>query len=256
MQNRKKKRTKNLLLPGLALLYFLPIAVNLYQSLGYRQQRFTYRQYAELFVNHYLYFGYFWNSVGYAVLSAGLGILLAIPISFLFAKFKFRFREGLFFVYIVVLMMPFQAVMLPGYIMFRDMQLLNTPIALILPIVFSPIAVFLLRQFMKEIPDELLDSARLETNSAVKMLRYIVLPQVKPAVVTLFIILFCESWNMVEQAFTYAPRNREIMPLSVMLGELPGEVLAAGSMVYMFPIILLFLLTEEMLYQGMEQYRW
>lgn len=256
MRDSKRNVMKKILLPFLAIVYFLPVAVNFIQSVGYRDEIFTYKQYAELFINNYPYFKFFWNSVGYAVISAVLGIVFAIPIGFLFAKFKFRFRDAFFFAYIVVLMMPFQAVMLPGYIMFRDMNLLNTRHALMLPIVFSPIAVFLLRQFMKEIPDEMIDSARLETTSAVMMLRHIVLPQIKPAIVTLFIILFCESWNMVEQALTYAPQNAEIMPLAVMLGELPREVLFAGTSVYMFPIIILFLLTEEILYKGMEQYRW
>lgn len=256
MRDRKVSVIKRILLPFLAIVYFLPVAGNFIQSVVYRDEIFTYKQYADLFINNYPYFKFFWNSVGYAVISASFGILFAIPIGFLFAKFKFKFRDAFFFAYIVVLMMPFQAVMLPGYIMFRDMNILNTRYVLMLPIVFSPIAVFLLRQFMKEIPDEMIDSARLETTSAVMMLWHIVLPQIKPAIITLFIILFCESWNMVEQALTYAPQNVDIMPLSVMLEALPQEILFSGTSVYLFPIIILFLLTEETLYKGMEQYRW
>ena len=251
-----KKNLRNILLIILAAAYFLPVAATFLKSFQYGNRLFSLKQYTELFVNNYLYFHFFWNSVFYAVAGAALCIVLSLPLGLLFAKIRFKFREAIFFFYVVVMMMPFQATMLPGYIFLRDMKCLNTPAALILPFLFSPVAVFLFRQFMKAIPDELMDYTRLETSSALVLLRSVVIPQIKPAIVTLFIILFCEIWNMVEQAQTFAPQNMDIMPLSVMLDKLPEEVMFSGSTVYMFPIIMLFLFAEEFLYKGMERYKW
>jgi multiple sugar transport system permease protein len=154
------------------------------------------------------------------------------------------------------MMLPLQSTMLSSYILLRYFDMLNRPLALILPMVFSPLAVFLFRQFIKVIPDELIDCTLLETSSALKIMRFVIVPQIRPALITLFILIFCESWNMVEQAIIFASNNIEIMPLSVRLSDLPENVYFAGSIVYIFPIIVLFLLFEGEIEKGVENYKW
>lgn len=250
------KELKRIPLIIISLLFLIPILFSLIKSLAFRESLLTLRQYWQLFVNNYPYFKYFWNSVFYSVINAALCAIISLPVGFFFAKIKFRGKNILFFLYMLTMMLPLQSTMLSSYILLRELKLLDTPLALILPMVFSPQAVFLYRQFIKVIPDDTLDSARLETSSAIKILRHVIIPEIKPAIITLFILIFCESWNMVEQAIIFTANKPEVMPLSVKLSELPDNVVFAGSVVYMFPIIVLFLLFENEIEKGVKYYRW
>ena len=253
-----KKSTKIIRLTVLALLsilFVLPVVMTVINSFTYGESKFTLQAYWELFVTNFTYLDFFWNSVIYATLITLVSITISLPLGFVFAKIPFKGRDTAFFIYIVVMMLPFQATLLPNYIQLRDFNMLNTPLALTIPMMFSPFAVFLFRQFIKNIPNELIDCTALETTSVFKTFRYAVIPQIKPAIVSLAILIFCESWNMVEQALIFSMENDEIMPLSVMLSEIPSDVSYAGGAVYMFPIIMLFVMFRETLEESMESYK-
>ena len=241
-------------LTALAVLFVIPVVSTAVKSLSF-EGKVGLGQYWELFVTNFTYLDFFWNSVIYASAITAVSIAVSLPLGFLFAKVKFKGRDGLFFIFILVMLLPFQATLLPNYIQLRDFNMLNTPLALTLPMMFAPFAVFLLRQFIKTIPNDLIDCTLLETSSVIKTFRYAILPQIKPALVSLAILIFCESWNMVDQALIFSMENDKIMPLSVVLGELPENVRYAGGTVYMFPIIMLFVMFRETLEESMEAYK-
>lgn len=251
-----KKRVYTVVFVVLAALYLFPVAVTIVKSLQYGNSVLTLRQYAEFFFRDYTAMRYFWNSVLYCVVITAACLLISFPLGFLFAKVKFFGREALFFVYIVVMLLPFQATLLPNYIGLRDMKLLNTPYALILPLMFSPLAVFLFRQFMAGIDDSILEYTMLETSSVWKLLWHVVFPQTKEAFFTLGVLLFCESWNMVEQVMIFTAEKTEIWPMSVMLDQLPADVTYAGSVVYLYPVLVLFLSFRKVLSKSMEKFQW
>lgn len=256
---RRKRRPigsiiRLILLGIFALLFVIPVISTAVKSFSF-EGRIGLKQYWELFVTNFTYFDFFWNSVIYAAAITVVCIAISLPLGFLFAKVNFRGRDSLFFVFILVMMLPFQATLLPNYIQLRDFKMLNTPLALTVPMMFSPFAVFLLRQFMKTIPNDLIEFTLLETSSVVKTFRYAILPQIKPAIVSLAILIFCESWNMVDQALIFSMENDKIMPLSVILSEIPENVKYAGGTVYMFPIIMLFVMFRETLEESMEAYK-
>ena len=241
-------------LTALAVLFVIPVVSTAVKSLSF-EGKVGLGQYWELFVTNFTYLDFFWNSVIYASAITAVSIAVSLPLGFLFAKVKFKGRDGLFFVFILVMLLPFQATLLPNYIQLRDFNMLNTPLALTLPMMFAPFAVFLLRQFIKTIPNDLIDCTLLETSSVIKTFRYAILPQIKPALVSLDILIFCESWNMVDQALIFSMENGEILPMSVVLGDLPENVRYAGGTVYMFPIIMLFVMFRETLEESMEAYK-
>ena len=243
-----------IILAALAAVFVIPVVSTAVKSLSF-EGRIGLGQYWELFVTNFTYLDFFWNSVIYASAITAVSIAVSLPLGFLFAKIKFKGRDGLFFVFILVMLLPFQATLLPNYIQLRDFKMLNTPLALTLPMMFAPFAVFLLRQFIKTIPNDLIDCTLLETSSVIKTFRYAILPQIKPALVSLAILIFCESWNMVDQALIFSMENDKILPLSVVLGELPENVRYAGGTVYMFPIIMLFVMFRETLEESMEAYK-
>ena len=256
---RRKRRPigsiiRLILLGIFALLFVIPVISTAVKSFSF-EGRIGLKQYWELFVTNFTYFDFFWNSVIYAAAITVVCIAISLPLGFLFAKVNFKGRDSLFFVFILVMMLPFQATLLPNYIQLRDFKMLNTPLALTVPMMFSPFAVFLLRQFMKTIPNDLIEFTLLETSSVVKTFRYAILPQIKPAIVSVAILIFCESWNMVDQALIFSMENDKIMPLSVILSEIPENVKYAGGTVYMFPIIMLFVMFRETLEESMEAYK-
>lgn len=249
------KTIRLIVLALLAIIFAFPVIMTAIKSFSYGESPITLKGYWELFVTNFTYLDFFWNSVIYATLITVVSIAISLPLGFVFAKIPFKGRDTLFFVYIVVMMLPFQATLLPNYIQLRDFNMLNTPMALTIPMMFSPFATFLFRQFMKNIPNELIDCTALETTSVFKTFRYAIIPQIKPAIVSLAILTFCESWNMVDQALIFSMENDDIMPLSVMLSEIPTDVSYAGGTVYMFPIIMLFVMFRETLEESMESYK-
>lgn len=251
-----KKRFATVVFVVLAILYLFPVAMTVVKSLQYGDSLLTLRQYAEFFFTDYTAMRYFWNAVLYSSVITAVCLLVSFPLGFLFAKVKFFGREALFFIYIVVMLLPFQATLLPNYIGLRDMKLLNTPFALMLPLMFSPLAVFLFRQFIAGIEDGMLEYTMLETSSVIKLLWYVVFPQTKEAFFTLGVLLFCESWNMVEQVMIFAAEDTELWPMSVMLERLPEDVSYAGSVVYMYPVLILFLCFRKILSKSMEKFQW
>ncbi len=240
----------------LGVVFILPVALTFLNSLSFENTTFTLKQYVELLTTNYTYLYFFWNSVLYSVVITFFNIVVSFPLGYLFAQVKFKGRDAVFFIYIVVMMLPFQATLLPNYIQLRDFELLQTRYAIIVPLIFSPFAVFLFRQFMKSIPAELIDYTMLETSSVFKLFKYVVLPHVKTAVTALAILVFCECWNIVEPALIFISELKEAMPLSVILAEIPENVSFSGSVVYMFPILVLFLLFKEALQSSMENYKW
>ncbi len=244
-----------LLLVGLA--FISPVVITLLESLRYGDNFPTVQQYGELMITNNAVLPYFWNSVFYSLVITVAGVILAFPLGFVFAKVKFPGRNILFFIFIIAMMLPFQTISLSMYIQLRDLHMLNSRWSLIMPLVFSPFAVFLFRQFIKSVPTELLDYTTLETTSAFKVLWHAVLPQTKPAIAAVAIMTFCEAWNMVEPVRYFINfRQLDIRPLSVVLDELPSSVSFSAAAVYITPILLLYLLFKDSLVASMERFHW
>ena len=253
---KKRRWAAKTLLLFFGITFIAPVLVTLALSFSFERRFPVLGQYGELLITNNAFLRFFWNSVFYSLCIMLACIIIAFPLGFVFAKVKFPGGNALFFVYIIAMMLPFQATLLPNYIQLRDFRMLNTPLALILPLALSPFAVFLLRQFIKGIPAELLDCATLDTSSATKILWHVVLPQVRAATGALAVMVFCESWNMVEPALIFAAKNPDIHPLSVRLGDLPPQVSFSAAVVYMAPILFLFLMFKESLAASMEHFRW
>lgn len=220
-----------------AALFIAPIIITAAGSF-FADGALTFAGYEELF-SKTEFPRHFLLTFVYSVCSAVGSVTVALPAAFLFAKGRFRFRGVLFFLYILVMMLPFQATMLPQYIILRDFRLLNTPAAFVIYTVFSPVPVFLLRQFIVAIPDEIIQSTLLDTDSVLRVMWYIVLPTIKPAIAVTLIYCFFESWNLYEPALTFSAQNKEILPLSVVIGTFPEITIPAASVLYMLIVIVL-----------------
>lgn len=215
------------------------------------------RQYYDVLIDKLQYLRYFYNSAKYSV-GIVLGQLFVAPLAaYAFSRFKFRFREPLFFTYIVIMMLPFQAYMLANYFALDAIGLIDSGWSLVLPGIFSPFSVFLLRQYMVNVPEEVMEAAAIDGAGGLGQLIRIMLPMVSPGLAAMVVLSFAEGWNMVEQPLLFI-NDRYKYPLSLMLQEISPvsmpDVFAAIALFVALPV-LLFLIFREDVVQGIENIR-
>ena len=197
----------------------------------------------------------FWNSVIVTVPIVVGQTLVSALAAYAFAKLRFPFRDQIFFLYIIVMMMPFQVTLVPQYITLRKLDLLGSHLAVILPGIFSTFGVFLLRQFMIRIPDEYSEAAKIDGAGHLRIFASIILPQCKGALASLAILVFADNWNMVEQPLIFL--NNELMhPLSIFLSRINTSELGvafACGILYLLPTLFVFLYGESYLIEGIQR---
>jgi multiple sugar transport system permease protein len=209
-------------------------------------------QFAALF-RDVRYMDSLWNSV-LITLPVVLGqIIVCVPAAYAFEYSKWRHKEKLFFVYLVVMLMPLPVILVPQFVIARFLGIDESVLAVILPAVFAPFGVFLLRQFLKNIPVEFIEAAKIDGASQLRILVSIITPLLKAAVTALALLVFIDYWNVVDQAIVFIT-NPAMMPLSVYLSRLAGnfQIIFAASFFYMLPALLVFLHGQEQLIDGMK----
>lgn len=227
----------------LAIVFMVPVVMTCYLSAGH---------YAELLLDCFSLYPMFWNGLFYAVVISVLQMLVIIPCAFGMAGCNFRGKHALVFVYIMLMMMPFQVTMLPNYIGLREMGLLNTRAGIILPMVFSPFGLVVMYQYMKNINMSIIEAVRLETKSFSVVLWQGVIPQIKSCIIAVFLFIFAESYNMLEQPLLFL-KDENKKNLTVFISQADrysGEILFPAAVIYMLPVIILFVFMAGDLEKG------
>lgn len=194
----------------------------------------------------------FWNSVILVVPIVVFQLLVASGASFGFTRYRGRIKEIIFFLYIILMLMPYQVTLVPNYLVSDWLNILDTRWAIWLPGVFSPFAVFLLTKYMRRIPTSVMEAAQIDGAGEWQIFRQICMPLCKGAICSVAILIFIDYWNMVEQPLILLS-DAEQHPLSVFLSQInAGEVGLAFAVatIYMVPPILVFLYGEDYLVEG------
>lgn len=198
------------------------------------------------------YFTAFWNSV---LITAGvlLGqLLIAVPAAWAFARYRFKGKTALRFIYMLLMVLPFQVTMVSTYLVLDTLHLLDTYFAVILPGVFSTLPVFILQKSFASIPQEIIEAARMDGAGEARIFFEIGLPLGKPGIFSVLMIGFLEYWNAIEQPMTYL-KTDALKPLAQYLPDLISGKLTtafAASVVTLLPPVLLFYFGQENLEQG------
>ncbi|GHU01392.1 sugar ABC transporter permease [Spirochaetia bacterium] len=200
-------------------------------------------QYGEVLIWQPSFLALLFNSLK-ITLPVTLGALgIAVLGAYGFTRWRWKYKEILFTFYIVVMLMPLQAVLVPNYIIAALMGIQKSYPAIILPGIFSPFGVFLLRQGMKSIPPAYMEAADMDGAGSWRILFHIIIPQLKSSIAALCILTFIEYWNLVEQAVIFIDDWRR-EPLSIYLSRLADNrtgIIFAASCIYMFlPLWFLF----------------
>lgn len=194
----------------------------------------------------------FWNSVILVGPITLFQLIVASLASYGFARYRGRFREIVFFLYIILMLMPYQVTLVPNYLVSDWLNILDTNWAIWLPGIFSPFAVFLLTKFMRRIPDSVIEAAQIDGAGEWQIYRRICMPLCRGAICSAAILVFIDYWNMVEQPLILMS-DAEKHPLSVFLSKInQGEIGLAFAVatIYMVPSLLIFLYGEEYLVDG------
>ena len=214
----------------------------------------TLEGYREVFIARPHYLVRFWYSVflSSAILLGQL--VVAVLGGYAFARFRFLGRNALFFMVVLIMMMPLQVTLVPNLIILDALRLNGTYAALILPGMFSAFGVFLMRQVMSALPNSLFESAKLDGASSFTALRLVCLPNCKHGLAALAVLNFADSWNMVEQPLVFL-RYAYQFPLAVYLvrlNELNPEVAFVSSLLSVLPVLMLFLWFKDEIAYGIE----
>lgn len=214
----------------------------------------SFRQYANVLIETSVFLRLYWNSVYMSASIIAGQVLVSTLAAFAFGKLRFPGRDHLFLLYLITMLMPFQVTLVPNYMMADRLGLLNSHSAIILPGVFGAFGVFLLRQFMLHIHSAYTEAARVDGAGYFRQFLSVVLPMVKPGIASLAVLLFADSWNMVEQPLIFL-QDPGLQPLSIFLSRIQEEAFGvsfAASVVYMIPMVLFFLLAEPYFIQGIQ----
>jgi multiple sugar transport system permease protein len=215
----------------------------------------TWANYTELFAT--LSFPrYFLNSVVVALLVTVGSVLFSAMVGYALAKLDFPGRRLLFGLVMGTLMVPGMVTFVPLFVLVANLDLINTYAALILPFLAAPFGVFLMRQFMLDVPDELLDAARVDGAGEFRTFFAVVLPQARPALATLGILTFLGSWNnFLWPLVAVQSADKYTLPVALALystgqNTVQYGLLVAGATVIVLPILIVFLVLQRHIVQG------
>jgi multiple sugar transport system permease protein len=195
------------------------------------------------------------NSLVLALLATALGLATSALAGYAFAKLRFGGRERLFRALLVGLVIPGQVAMLPLFLLLRELGLVDTLAGVLVPSLASIFGIFLVRQYMLQIPRSLLDAARLDGAGELRIFLQIALPLARPILVTLATFNFMGSWNdFLWPLIVLGGEDRQTLPVALanLLGEHAQdlELMMAGAVLTVLPVVLLFLALQRHYVRG------
>lgn len=212
----------------------------------------TFQNYGRLLLRSPQFFILFWNSLSIVVRILAGQLLIGVPAAWAFAVYPSRFKKGVFALYVVLMLMPFQVTMLSSYLLLHNLQMLDTHMALILPAVFSTFPIFLTYGGFKEIPVELLEAARLDGSGEIRIFYMVGLPLGKGGILSAMVLGFLEYWNMIEQPLAFL-NDKSLWPLSLYLPEIAWPQAGFAFCCSLFTLIpagFIFIIGQDYLEQG------
>lgn len=268
MQDHKIKINRIILYTLLFLitfLMFIPFAWMLSASLKLDKDVFIFpiqwipenprwRNYIDIWTKIPL-FAFIKNTTKLTIIVTVLQIFTSSFAAYAFAKLHFKYRNALFLAYIATIAVPWQVYMVPQFMMMRSFGLNDSHVAIICLQAFSAFGVFLMRQFYLSIPDELCEAARIDGMSEYKIYAKIMLPLSKPAVSTLTIFTFVNTWNDFLGPLIYLKTERKKtlqIGLRMFISQYSSEygLIMAASVISLIPVLIIFISLQKYFVEG------
>ena len=212
----------------------------------------TLSQYGKLLFDSPVYLNMFWNSVKIVVPIVAGQMIVSSLAAYAFTVLKFKGKEAVFFLYIIVMLLPLQVTLMPNYYVAAWLDIKESYLAIILPGIFHPMGVFLLRQYIKSIPDAYIESAQVDGAGHGRIFMSIMLPMMKPGIAAMVMLTLLDYWNLVDQAVIFI-RDPEAQPLSIFLARInngDAGLAFAGACFYALPVLMALFYGQEYLKSG------
>ena len=195
------------------------------------------------------------NTVKITLIVTFLQLLTSSFAAYAFAKLKFKYKDTLFMAYIATIAVPWQVYMVPQFMMMRSFGLNDSHLAIIFLQAFSAFGVFMMRQFYQGIPDELCEAARIDGMSEYQIYSKIMLPLSKPALSTLTIFTFVNTWNDFLGPLIYLKTESKKtlqLGLKMFISQYSSEfgLIMAASVLSLIPVLIVFLSLQKYFVEG------
>ena len=194
----------------------------------------------------------FWNSVILVVPIVVFQLLVASLAAYSFTRYRGKFKEVIFFIYIIVMLMPYQVTLVPNYLVSDWLHILNTNWAIWLPGIFSPFGVFLLTKFMRRIPVSVMEAAKIDGAGEWQIFWRMGIPLASGGILSSAVLGFLECWNLIEQPLAFL-KDQSLWPLSLYLPEISLDQAGyafVASVITLIPALFVFLLGRDYLERG------
>jgi multiple sugar transport system permease protein len=196
------------------------------------------------------------NSVGLAVAATALSLAFNVTAGYAFAKLRFTGRDLIWKLVVGAMLVPAQVAMIPLFLMLKQVGLVNTYAGVLLPSLASASGIFLIRQYARTIPDELLEAARIDGAGELRIFWSIVLPVLRPVLVTLAVFAFLGSWNdFLWPLIVLSDDARQPLPVAIaaLSREHAGdsELMMAGAVVTVVPVLAVFVALQRYYLAGL-----
>ncbi|MCR5297078.1 MAG: carbohydrate ABC transporter permease [Clostridiales bacterium] len=195
---------------------------------------------------------YLFNSLLVTVLTVGLSLFTTTCAAFAFSKIKFRGRSMMLQINQIAIMFVATAVLIPRYLVISGLGLIDTILAHVLPLAAMPVALFLVKQFVDQVPDSLIEAAHLDGASDFQVYWRIILPVIKPAIATAMVLVFQQVWTNLETS-SYFTNDESMKTLTFYMNTLVNSsngvagqgVAAAASLIMFIPNLILFIICQN-----------
>lgn len=256
-----------LIIAVLGIVMIFPLAWMISTSFKYEADVFNFpiewiptrsrglENYKEVWVGNMSFALYYWNSIKVTVLSVVFSLLIGCLGAYGFSKIEFRGRDKLFVLYLATMALPEQVTLIPRFLLFKQIGLVDTHWSLILNSVFSVMSVFILRQSMVAIPDELSQAAKIDGAGHIRILFQIIMPMAKPSIATFAILKFVWTWNDYQNPLVFITNSKlYTIQLGVkMFSDAFGSFYAltmAAAVSAIIPLLIIFLLGQKQIIAG------
>ncbi|MFD0960910.1 carbohydrate ABC transporter permease [Paenibacillus chungangensis] len=263
-----RKCVTTVLLLGVGVAFLLPFFWMLSTSFKTEAEVFTYpiqwipqqwqaiENYKEVWLGQYPLYLYYWNSIKVTILTTLTSLLFSCMAAYAFAKIAFKGRDIAFMIVLATYMIPSQAILVPQFIIFRELQLFDTHLGLILLNSFSVLGTFLLRQFFLGINKEYIEAAKMDGAGHIRIFAIVAIPLVRPAIATYGILRFIWTWNDYQNPLIFL-RSEGLLTLQLGIRKFAdayGEfysLMMAGSVIAIVPLLIVFILGQKHVIAGL-----
>lgn len=217
-------------------------------------EKVTLQGYAEVFLLNPSYLSKFWSSMFISVMIVAGQTILSIISGYGLAKFRFKGKNIVLYLIIILMILPVQVTLVPNYILLDNIGLIGSYWAVIIPGIFNTFGVFLMKQVFASVPDECIEAARIDGAGHIQVLLKIVIPMSKTGIASLIILSFIDAWNLIEQPLAFL-KDPLKYPLSIFLSrinEFDFEIEFVCGVMAILPVLLLYLFLKDQMIKGIE----